>query len=219
MNRLPLLLLVLAIALASFAYGSLVGRYKLFPFSVLSDSVKTLRTMHELHKKIDDGRFKHFAEVPPDSAASNRFEFVASDALNGPILWHGGRYQFLDYCPDWGCLAVEFTATGQVAHAYPFRSDELEQAANAARSDEFPYELSPAFSFARDTSIAGISRYMNGDLLVVFRFAAFPFGAGVARVDPPGIRCGSGATTATTGRISKKTASRWCPACWLAASP
>ena len=112
MNRLPQLLLVLAIALASFAYGGLVGRYKLFPFSVLSDGIKTLRTMDEQHKKIDDGQFLHFAEVPPDSAASNRFQFLQDTALSGSALWQGGRYQFLDYCPDWGCLAVEYTATG-----------------------------------------------------------------------------------------------------------
>jgi len=187
MKRLPQLLLMLAIALASFAYGYLSRHYKLFPFSVVSDGVKTLRTMYELHKKIDDGRFAHFAAVPPDSAAFNRFEFVAGDTLSGPILWHGGRYQFLEYCPDGGCLAVEYTATGQVAHAYPFRNDELEQAAAAAQSDEFPYQLSPAFSFARDTGIAGISRYMNGDLLVVFQYSnAFPYGAGVARIDRAG---------------------------------
>ena len=187
MSRLPQFLFVLAIALASFAYGGLVGRYELFPFSVLADGVKTSRTMHELHKKIDDGQFMHFAAVPLDSAASNRFEFVAGDALSGPILWQGGRYQFLEYCPDGGCLAVEYTATGEVAHAYPFRNDELEQAADAAHSDEFPYELSPAFSFARDVNVAAISRYMNGDLLVVFYLdAAFPYGAGVARIDRAG---------------------------------
>ena len=187
-NRLPQLLLVLAIALAAFAYGGLVVRYKLFPFPVISDSLKTLRTMHKLQfTRKDDGRFVRFATVPPDSAASNRFQFVASDALSGPILWYGGRYQFLEYCPDWGCLAVEFTATGEVAHAYPFRPDELEQAADAASSDEFSYELSPAFSFARDTSPQGMSRYANGDLLVVFvHTPAFPFAAGVARIDRAG---------------------------------
>jgi len=186
MNRLPQLLLVLALALAIFAYGYLSRHYKLFPFSAIHNGIKTLRTLHELHTRKDDGRFAHFAAVPPDSAASHRFGFVASDALSGPVLWHGGRHQFLEYCPDGGCLAVEFTATGQVAHAYPFRFDELEQASNAASFDEFPYELSPASSFARDTSIAGISRYMNGDLLVVFRTTAFPFGAGVARIDRTG---------------------------------
>ena len=187
MDRLPQLLLVLAIALAAFAYGYLSRHYKLFPFSIISDGLKTSQTMHEAHKKTDDGHFARFAAVPPDSAAFNRFEFVAGDSLSGPVLWQGGRYQFLDYCPDWGCLAVEFTATGQVAHAYPFRNDELEQAAADAHSDESPYELSPGFSFARDFDVTGISRYANGDLLVVFRLEyAFPYGAGVARIDRDG---------------------------------
>ena len=192
MNRLPQLLFVLAIALASFAYGGLVVHYELFPFSIISDGVKTSQiktsqTMHEAHKKTDDGKFMRFAAVPPDSAASHRFEFVEGDALSGPILWQGGRYQFLEYCPDGGCLAVEYTATGEVAHAYPFRPDELQQAADDAHSDEFPYELSPAASFARDVYVAAMSRYANGDLLVVFhQDGAFPYGAGVARVDLDG---------------------------------
>ena len=173
--------------LAAFAYGGLGGHYQLFPFPFIADGIKTLRTLHEVHtRKDDDGQFLRFADVPPERAASNRFEFVAGDALSGPVLWQGGRYQFLEYCPDWGCLAVEFTATGQVAHAYPFRNDELEQAAATAQSDEFPYELSPAASF-RDVHLIGISRYANGDLLVVFhQGTAFPFGAGVARIDRAG---------------------------------
>ena len=188
MKHLPQLLLVSALALAAYAYGVLSVRYKLFPFPVTSDGIKTLQTLRELHIKRDNGQFSRFADVPPDSAVANRFEFVAGDALSGPVLWQGGRYQFLDYCPDGGCLAVEYTATGQVVHAYPFRSDELEQAADAARSDEFPYELSPAASFARDVEVLSVSRYANGDLLVVFyqEDSAFPFGAGVARIDRDG---------------------------------
>ena len=188
-HRLPQLLFVSALMLAAFAYGGLGVHYQLFPFPFIADGIKTLRTLHELHtRKDDDGQFLRFADVPPERAASNRFEFVASDALSGPVLWQGGRYQFLEYCPDGGCLAVEFTATGHVAHAYPFRNDELEQAAADAQSDEFPYELSPAASF-RDVDVIGISRYANGDLLVVFHFSpgtAFPYGAGVARIDRDG---------------------------------
>ena len=176
-----------AIALAAFAYGGISLHYELFPYPVIADGIKTLRTLREADTKKDYGLFSRFADVPPERVASNRFEFVAGDTLSGPVLWQGGRHQFLEYCPDWGCLAVEYTATGQVAHAYPFRNDELEQAAAAAQSDEFPYELSPATSFARDVDVAGISRYANGDLLVVFyQDAAFPFGAGVARVDRAG---------------------------------
>ena len=127
----------------------------------------------------------HFADGPPERAAANRFQFVAGDSLNNPVLWQGGRHQFLEYCPDGGCLAVEYTATGEVAHAYPFR--ELEQAADAAHSDEFPYERSLAFSFARDIHLASISRYANGDLLVILHYReTFPFGAGVVRIDRAG---------------------------------
>ena len=191
----------MALALAVFACGGLVVHYKLFPFPVISDGVKTLQTLLDLYFKDDgekddgekddgekdDGTSLRFADVPPERAAANRFQFVAGDSLSGPVLWQGGRYQFLEHCPDWGCLAVEYTATGEVAHAYPFRSEELKQAAAAAHSDEFPYELSPAASFTRDTDVAGISRYANGDLLVVFHHEpAFPFGAGVARVDRDG---------------------------------
>ena len=189
-HRLPQLLLVLALMLAAFAYGGLGVHYQLFPFSVIADGIKTLRTMHVVHTRKDNGLFLRFVKakvVPPERTASNRFEFVAGDSLSGPVLWLGGRHQFLEYCPDWGCLAVEYTATGQVAHAYPFRNDELEQAANAAQSDEFPYELSPTASFARDIGVEAISRYANGDLLVIFyQDAAFPYGAGVARIDRAG---------------------------------
>ena len=132
MNRLPQLLLVSALALATFAYGVLVERYKLFPFPIISDGLKTWQTLHDIYFNKDDGKrnnrnfvnFVHFADVPPERAATNRFEFVAGDALSGPVLWQGGRYQFLEYCPDWGCLAVEYTATGEVAHAYPFRPNQ-----------------------------------------------------------------------------------------------
>ena len=184
-DRLPKILLVSALALAAVAYGGLGLRYELFPFPVISDGIKTLLTLRKLHGKKEDGEFLYFANVPPERAAANRFQFVAGDSLSGPVLWQGGYYQFLEYCPDGGCLAVEYTATGEVAHAYPFRSEELEQAAAEAHSDEFPYELSPAASFIG--VVIGISRYANGDLLVVFhQHAAFPFGPGVARIDRDG---------------------------------
>ena len=185
-NRLPRLLLVLALALAAFAYGWLSCYYGLFPYQVISDGIKTWQTLSEVEERKDLGQFWHFfADVPPERAVANRFQFVAGDSLSGPVLWQGGRYQFLEYCPDGGCLAVKYTATGEVAHAYPFRSEELEQAAAAAYSDEFPYEVSPIASSTIST-VFGISRYANGDLLAVFQKIGFPFGGGVARIDRDG---------------------------------
>ena len=187
-RHLPLFLLIAAIAIASFAYGGLMVRYGLFPYSIISDGVKTLQTLRE-PAVADDGKFSgQFADVQPESAPANRIQFLDGDSLSEPLLWYGGRFQFMDLCPEWGCLAVEFGAAGEVVHAYPLRPDALEQAAEDAATDEFPFELSPTFSFVRDVYPIGMSRYTNGDLLVVFHtdFRAFPYSAGVARIDRDG---------------------------------
>ena len=110
---------------------------------------------------------------------------MAGDGLQDPVLWYGGRFQFLDLCPHPGCLAVEYATTGEVAHAWPFRPDELEDA--GVNDEEYPYELAIDHSFARDFVPFGMERYANGDLLVTFHArSAHPFGGGLARVDRDG---------------------------------
>ena len=182
---LPLFLFVVAIALTLFAYGVLVGKYRWFPYPLIASGVKTGRVL--LQPTPDRSLFWKFIDTPPEIALPNRIEFIAGDKLDDPILWYGGRFQFTEYCPEYGCLAVEYTSAGEVAHTYPLRLDELEKAAIV--SDEFPYEISPDYSFARDTGPIGISRYPNGDLLVTFHNRnghTFPFGGGVARIDRDG---------------------------------
>ena len=191
-RHLPLFLFVASIAIASFAYGALVGKYQLFPYSIAADGVKTLRTLLDTNEVVivDDGRFESWvADVRPENAAGSRNSSVEGGTLGGSLLWYGGRFQFMELCPEWGCLAVEFTVDGEVAHAYPFRPHALEQAAEDAATDEFPFEFVPTFSFVRDVRPVGISRYPNGDLLVVFHInndTSFPYGAGVARIDRAG---------------------------------
>ena len=185
--HIPLFLFIIAIAMASFAYGGLVGRYKLFPHAIVSSGVKTFRTLLDASAAQDIGNFVRFAATSPENAAANRMKFLKGGSLGSSVLWAGGRFQFLDYCPDWGCIAVEYTAEGDLAHAYPYRPAELEQAWTAGASDEFPFEFSPAFSFARDVSPNWVHRYPNGDLLVIFKtLNTFPYPGGVARVDREG---------------------------------
>ena len=45
MKRLPPVLFIIAIALAMFAYGGFVGRYKVFPYGAIRDGVTTARTL------------------------------------------------------------------------------------------------------------------------------------------------------------------------------
>ena len=181
--RLPRVLFVIAIALSIFGYGVLVERQRVFPYWIIHDGIKTGQALLDSMTV----EFQSFSEVPPAESGSKRVEFVAGNGLTAPILWTGGHFQFSEYCPG-GCLAVEYSRTGEVVHAYPLRLDELEKAKDSvADRDEFPYEYNPGFSFVRDTSPIGISRYSNGDLLVIFRYlSAFPTGAGVARIDRDG---------------------------------
>jgi len=201
LNRLSLVLFVAAIVLAIFGYGVLVGEYHIFPYWVLRDGIKTGRSLFNADLEYYDGRFNRFlrfSDVLPENIESNRIEFVAGKEFAAPILWFGDHFQFNEYCPGFGCLAVEYTRRGAVAHAYPLRLAELEEAAGPVGdrtfdAGEFPYEFIPGFSFIKDTHVSGISRYANGDLLVIFHYrggirsgSAFPFGAGVARIDRDG---------------------------------
>ena len=186
-EKAPLVLLALAATLTVFAYGVLVGAYQVFPYRMIADGIKTGLTLFDTPEQEDVYNLTGFSEVSPDKAAANRIRFMAGARLHGSLLWYGGRFQFLDLCPGDGCLAVEYTATGDVAHVWPYRPAALEQAAQAAALDEFPYELSPAFSFARDVYPVGIAVYPNRDLLVTFHsFQSFPFIGGVARIDSDG---------------------------------
>ena len=189
-ERLPAMLLAFAIAFASFAYGAAMVRYKIFPYWIMSGAVKTLSAALSDPETIRDiGEFIDLSDAPPRSVAADRIELAEDESLGGSVLWYGGRWQFMDICPEWGCAAVEYSAAGEVVHAYPYRPDELQRAAEASSAAaEHPHEFAPGFSFQRDLGVRGVSMYENGDLLVTFHYEerAFPYGAGVARIDRGG---------------------------------
>ena len=187
LEKAPLVLLVSAAALTVFVYGVLVGAAQIFPYRIIADGIKTGLTLLDSSEPGVISYLTGFSEVPPENAAANRIRFMAGATLSGPLLWYGGRFQFLDLCPGNGCLAVEYTDAVDVAHAWPYRPAALERAAQASTLDEFPYELSPVFSFAQDVRPVGISMYPNRDLLVTFHSGqSFPFHGGVARIDSDG---------------------------------
>ena len=141
----------------------------------------------EVWRPLDAADVEKFSGPPSETAVANRVEFLAGDALHEPVLWYGGRFQFMELCPEWGCLAVQFGTDGEVEHAWPLRPGVLEQAWNAAAADASPPESAHDFSFALDFLPGGLSRYPNGDLLVVFRSElGRPARGGVARIDREG---------------------------------
>ncbi len=191
LRRAPLPLFVVALMLAAFAGGLYVARHKVFPHALLSDAYNTFVASVEVNllPPLPIWRDWEFVDVPPDQAASRRFEFIANDHLTDPILVPGEQGRFREYCPDHvGCLAVEYAGRGEVRQVWPYRPGELKKLMEKEESAmDFPYERALGFSFLDHTKVLGVSSYANGDLLVVFRFRhSHPYGGGAARIDRTG---------------------------------
>ena len=184
LERLPLALFLLALAVLLIGYGIAIERYDLFPSAILKAATKTVRTTAESLQKSDVARFRVFSDTALADFPARRITITGGNSLADAVLVSGGRHQFRDLCPQHGCLAVAFSGTN--VHAWPYRPDAI-LAANIADEDRYPYELN-AFSLERDTILSRIGQYSNGDLLVTFfRLKnAFPYVGGVARIDRDG---------------------------------
>ena len=122
-----------------------------------------------------------------DDASASRMELVEGDGFANSILAGGVAGAFTDLCPNQnGCLAVQYSSSGEVEHAYPYFPDKI-SSANIVSDSEFPYEEGIGWSFSEEVDIISVSKYPDGDLLVTFHASSvFPYGLGVARVAPDG---------------------------------
>ncbi len=126
------------------------------------------------------------ARFTPANAVAARIDFLAGDALIEPVLVKGEVGAFLDHCPRWGCLAVEYSRSGAVSRVWPYLPDEFARA-NIAPETDFPYEHAVGWSFSRGLETFFLSPHPHGDLLVVFELGdSHPVAGGVARVAPDG---------------------------------
>ena len=125
--------------------------------------------------------------TPKDDAPVSRMELVEGGGFAAPILVQAERGAFRDLCPgEHGCLAVQYSSSGEVEHVYPYRPADI-YAANMVSESEFPYEHGIGWSFGKDAKMVSVSRYSNGDLLVIFEFdGSSPYEGGIARVSPDG---------------------------------
>ena len=89
-------------------------------------------------------------------------------ALTSGLLWAGGEGLFRDICPVEGCLAVEFSSTGEVVRSYPYRLGSLvesESIVKYPRGSVHPFQAPAIHQLPH-----AVRRYSNGDLLVVFNY-------------------------------------------------
>ena len=184
-NGLLASLFVVSIALASFAAGGIVGKYRVFPYYLLSEAVAGVRALYrDVTNTTYDSLARRVSEYSAVDAPSRRVD--DTEALTSGLLWPGGEGLFREICPEMGCLAVELSSSGEVVHAYPYRLDAIKEwrkVVELPRGTVHPFQA-PKLSKV----IHAVRKYSNGDLLIVFDYAnSIPDEGGVARIDRSGM--------------------------------
>ena len=216
-RKLALFSFLAAIGLAAFLAGMVAESSGSFPSDLVDDATKTLAvnldfrdgpfsrfrrvpsTVEDLRK--DSGFMtlqREVTNVALSDVATARVEIVASTGPDDaalpeplfvdPIMVKGEVGAFQDECPvPWGCLAVEYSRSGTIRRAWPFRPEEIAKA-NIVSESDYPYEHPLDWSLARGgVGTFHLATYPNDDILVAFHIdASFPYGGGVARVAPDG---------------------------------
>ena len=184
-NGLFACLFVVAVAIAAFGVGAYVGHYRVFPYQVIREAALGVRAIvRDVTNTSSDSMERRVSEFSTVEAAANRIRDPG--ALTAGLLWAGGEGMFREYCPERGCLAVEFSPTGDMVHAYPYRLDEVddwEKIIDLPRGTAHPFQSPEVFQLPH-----AVRRYSNGDLLVVFSYRnGVPGKGGIARIDRDGM--------------------------------
>ena len=160
----------------------------------------------KLRRTLRKGKFERLrclaARVASHEASAKRIEFIAADRLDDPVLVGGGIGMFLEHCPPsphsglpGGCLAVEYSRTGEVSRAVPFRMQAID-GANIFPEDDLDDEYFRRRAATLQSSwplviVNSVSPYPGGDLLVQLETRPSPgmpfyHSAGSARVAQDG---------------------------------
>ena len=185
----PVGALLVSVFILSFLGGVYVAHHEIFPYQHLRDAVRTLRVLvqeHEGRKQAHFGMRIESADVHAAGAANARWTILDPAIQRLPIIAYGGLNQYLEHCPDQGCLAVAFDGDGNVTEAWPY--DPVEIFSKDLTEGAYPHEM-VGFNPVTDVYPVGIQRYSDGSLLVTFQArdgGIFPFGMGVARIESDG---------------------------------
>ena len=146
-NGLFACLFVAAIAIAAFGVGAYVGHYRVFPYQVIREAARGVRAIvRDVTDTTSDSMERRVSEFSTVETAANRIRNPG--ALTTGLLWAGGEGMFREYCPERGCLAVEFSPAGDVVHAYPYRLDEVddwEKIVDLPRGTAHPFQSPEIF--------------------------------------------------------------------------
>ncbi len=182
----PSFLRVSAVVVA-FGTGAYVAYADVFPWNLIRQGYKTamlIRYARAIQLPISD--IWHITEMPADSVASSRIKLASGESLSDPVVMDGGRWRFGELCPQAdGCLAVEFSGSGEAGRTWPLQSLEIAESKIIAR---LPYEKTPGVSSHEVLVSSYVVPFSDGGLLATlnYRHFHFPFSAGLVRFDRTG---------------------------------
>ena len=181
---------LLSVAVLAFLAGSITAYLNVFPYQNIRDSARTLKALADswqASERTDAQQRIEITEIPAARAPEERLTLVAEDAVRRPILAVGGLDQYLEHCPDHGCLAVAVDARGDVVESWPYRPAEIYAADITGAA--YPHEMLLSFDPIGNVYPLSAQRYADGDVLVNFQGQGgiFPFGMGITRVGPDGV--------------------------------
>src|SRR5215471_6596149 len=118
----PIAAMIFSIIMTAFLVGTVTAHYEVFPYPNIRDAVRTLRA---LIGKLDDNApaaseqsdYVERIEVtmsPASAAPRARWTILDTSAPRFPVIVLGGLNQYLELCPQNGCLAVALDAEGKV---------------------------------------------------------------------------------------------------------
>jgi hypothetical protein len=186
------ILAISSTAVISFLLGSLTVYFGIFPYPHIRDAMRTLEallTSRSLSKQLIITKVDNLGTIALDSRQDllkARWKQIDASANPQPVIAVGGSQQYLDYCPDTGCLAVAFDRQRRVEKAWPYRPTEI--FASDLTGGAYRHEM---VSFSPELNVLpiDIEPYEDDDLLVTFHARGryiFPFAMGLARVGPDG---------------------------------
>ena len=179
---------IFSVFVIAYLLGVLTAYYKVFPYPHVRNAARTLRTLVHLWRGDEEEYFGEYIEttdIPSGDAPGRRWTILDESVPRLPTIAFGGTNQYLELCPERGCIAVSFDASGKATEFWPFRPADIHAA--DITGNEYPHEMI-GFDPLVNLSPIGVLRYDDGDVLVNFqaRGDIFPFGAGIARVDSDG---------------------------------
>ena len=174
LDRVFFIFFILCVFVSGAAYGFFVHRNQIFPYATVTEAGHAFAAWAEVIDQSHPGSFRYIDETATDGPLTRTVDPGRGDEM---VLITGGPFEYLEVCPRFGCLAWIVDRDGRVVHSWEVDLDALWSDADHLQGRTDPMFYKPV----------GLHLLPDGGLIAAFMNSlAFPYGAGLARIDRDG---------------------------------